>query len=133
MALAKEYGAGVVIGLIDEDGMARTAEDKLKIARRAYKQAIEYGIPAHDIFFDPLALPISTGIEEDRKNADETIKAIRQIKAEMPEANIILGVSNISFGLNPGGARRSEFGVSARLRRGRNELGDRQCVEDPAA
>ncbi len=101
LGLAKEYGAAVVIGLIDEVGMARTAEDKLRIARRAYKQVTELGIPAHDIFFDPLALPISTGIEEDRKNADETINAIRQIRAEMPNANIILGVSNISFGLNP--------------------------------
>ena len=101
LGLAKEYGAAVVIGLIDETGMARTTEDKLKIARRAFKQATEFGIPAHDIFFDPLALPISTGIEEDRKNADETIKAIREIKAEMPESNIILGVSNISFGLSP--------------------------------
>jgi len=99
--LAKEYGAAVVIGLIDEDGMARRADDKLRIARRAYKQVTEYGIPGHDIFFDPLALPISTGIEEDRKNADETIESIRQIKAEMPNANIILGVSNISFGLSP--------------------------------
>lgn len=99
--LAKEYGAAVVIGLIDEDGMARKADDKLRIARRAYKQVTEFGIPAHDIFFDPLALPISTGIEEDRKNADETIAAIRQIKAEMPDANLILGVSNISFGLSP--------------------------------
>ena len=101
LELAREYGAGVVIGLIDEEGMARTADDKLKIARRAYRQATEYGIPAHDIFFDPLALPISTGIEEDRKNADETVRAIRQIKAEMPEVNQILGVSNISFGLSP--------------------------------
>ncbi|HKX84398.1 MAG TPA: methionine synthase, partial [Pyrinomonadaceae bacterium] len=101
LALAKEYGAGVVIGLIDEEGMARTAVNKIKIARRAYKHAVETGIPAHDIFFDPLALPISTGIEEDRKNADETINAIREIKAEMPKANIILGVSNISFGLSP--------------------------------
>ena len=101
LGLAKEYGAGVVIGLIDEDGMARTAEDKLRIARRAFKQATEFGIPAHDVFFDPLALPISTGIEEDRKNAAETINAIRQIHEEMPEANLILGVSNISFGLNP--------------------------------
>jgi len=101
LGLAKEYGAAVVIGLIDETGMARSAEDKLRIARRAIKQAGEFGIPAHDIFFDPLALPISTGIEEDRKNADETIKAIREIRAEMPEVNIILGVSNISFGLNP--------------------------------
>ena len=60
-----------------------------------------YGIPAHDIFFDPLALPISTGIEEDRENAAKTIAAIKQIKEEMPDANIILGVSNVSFGLNP--------------------------------
>jgi len=81
--------------------MARTAENKLRIARRAYKQFVDSGMPAHDIFFDPLALPISTGIEEDRANAAETIAAIRQIRAEMPDANIILGVSNISFGLSP--------------------------------
>ncbi|MBK7934665.1 MAG: methionine synthase [Acidobacteria bacterium] len=99
--LAKRFGAGVVIGLIDEDGMARSFDDKVKIARRAYKQAVEFGIESHDIFFDPLALPISTGIEEDRKNAVETINAIKQIHEEMPDANIILGVSNISFGLNP--------------------------------
>ena len=101
LEIAKEHGASVVIGLIDEEGMARSSENKLKIARRAYKHATEFGIPGHDIFFDSLALPISTGIEEDRKNADETIKAIRQIKEEMPEANQILGVSNISFGLSP--------------------------------
>ncbi len=99
--IAKRYGAGIVVGLIDEVGMARTAEDKIRIARRAYKQAVENGIQAHDIFFDPLALPISTGIEEDRKNADETVRSIREIRAEMPEANIILGVSNVSFGLSP--------------------------------
>lgn len=101
LELAKEYGAAVVIGLIDEEGMARTAEDKVKIAHRAFKQATEFGIEAHDIFFDPLALPISTGIEEDRANAKSTIEAIKTIHAEMPDANIILGVSNISFGLNP--------------------------------
>ncbi|MGI8469091.1 MAG: methionine synthase [Pyrinomonadaceae bacterium] len=101
LELAKEYGAAVVVGLIDETGMARTAEDKIKIARRAFKQATGFGIEAHDIFFDPLALPISTGIEEDRRNAAETIESIKQISAEMSEANIILGVSNVSFGLNP--------------------------------
>jgi 5-methyltetrahydrofolate--homocysteine methyltransferase len=101
LEVAKEYAAAIVIGLIDEDGMARTAEDKVKIARRAYKQATEYGIESHDIFFDPLALPISTGIEEDRANAKATIESIKQIHAEMPDANIILGVSNVSFGLNP--------------------------------
>ncbi|MGI8543589.1 MAG: REP-associated tyrosine transposase, partial [Aridibacter sp.] len=101
LSLCKDFGAAVVIGLIDEEGMARTTEDKVRIARRAYKDVVNYGIEAHDIFFDPLALPISTGIEEDRKNAAKTIAAIKQIKEEMPEANIILGVSNISFGLNP--------------------------------
>ncbi|MCS6873569.1 MAG: methionine synthase [Pyrinomonadaceae bacterium] len=101
LELAKVYGASVVIGTIDEEGMARTAEKKTAIARRAYKQAIEFGIKPHDIFFDPLALPISTGIEEDRRNAAETIEAIKQIHKEMPDANIILGISNISFGLVP--------------------------------
>ena len=100
--LAKTYGASVVIGTIDEEGMARTAEGKIRIATRAYEQATkEFGLPASDIFFDPLALPISTGIEEDRRNALETIEAIRRIKAELPGAFTILGVSNISFGLNP--------------------------------
>jgi 5-methyltetrahydrofolate--homocysteine methyltransferase len=100
--LAKTYGASVVIGTIDEDGMARTSEGKVKIATRAYEQATkELGLPASDIFFDALALPISTGIEEDRRNALETIEAIKRIKAELPGAFTILGVSNISFGLNP--------------------------------
>src|SRR5229473_5291213 len=100
--LAKRYGASVVIGTIDEEGMARTAEGKFQIAKRAYEQATgEFGFAASDIFFDSLALPISTGIEEDRRNALETIAAIRQIKQELPGAFTILGVSNISFGLNP--------------------------------
>lgn len=100
--LAREYGASVVIGTIDEQGMARTAEGKFQIARRAYEQATtKYGIPAQDIFFDPLALPISTGIEEDRRNALETIEGIKRIKSELPGCFTILGVSNISFGLNP--------------------------------
>src|SRR5437016_6439896 len=100
--LAKKYGASVVIGTIDEEGMARTADGKFAIAKRAYEQATQkYGVPAEDIFFDSLALPISTGIEEDRRNAAETIEGIRRIKAELPGCFTILGVSNISFGLNP--------------------------------
>ena len=101
LEIAREYGAGVVVGTIDEDGMARTAEKKFQIARRAYRQALEFGIPAYEIFFDPLALPISTGIEEDRANGRATIEAIRMIRQNLPGCHIILGVSNISFGLSP--------------------------------
>src|SRR5215212_8145328 len=101
LGLAQEYGASVVVGTIDEEGMARTSDGKLRIAKRAYEQATrELGLPAQDIFFDPLALPISTGIEEDRRNAAETIESLRRIKAELPGCFTILGVSNVSFGLN---------------------------------
>ncbi|MGF1489515.1 MAG: methionine synthase [Prochloraceae cyanobacterium] len=99
--LAKKYGAAVVVGTIDEDGMGRTAAKKFEIAKRAYNDAIEYGIPAHEIFFDPLALPISTGIEEDRENGKATVEAIDRIRKELPGCHILLGVSNVSFGLNP--------------------------------
>ncbi|MDJ0703744.1 MAG: methionine synthase [Leptolyngbyaceae cyanobacterium MO_188.B28] len=101
LELAKRYGAGVVVGTIDEDGMARTAEKKFQIAQRAYRDALEYGIPPYELFFDTLALPISTGIEEDRVNGRETIESIRQIRQNLPGCHILLGVSNISFGLNP--------------------------------
>jgi len=101
LELAKQYGAGIVVGTIDEEGMARTAERKFAIAQRAYRDALEYGIPAHEIFYDPLALPISTGIEEDRENGKATIESIRMIRENLPGVHILLGVSNISFGLNP--------------------------------
>ena len=100
--LAKRYGASVVIGTIDEQGMARIAEGKFQIAKRAYEQATgSEGMLPSDIFFDPLALPISTGIEEDRRNALETIESLRRIKKELPGCLTLLGVSNVSFGLNP--------------------------------
>ncbi|MEO0986310.1 MAG: homocysteine S-methyltransferase family protein, partial [Cyanobacteria bacterium J06639_14] len=101
LKLAKQYGAGVVVGTIDEDGMARTAEKKFQIAQRAYRDALEYGIPARELFFDTLALPISTGIEEDRVNGQETIESIRMIRENLPACHILLGISNVSFGLNP--------------------------------
>ncbi|MEM9538686.1 MAG: methionine synthase [Cyanobacteria bacterium P01_E01_bin.42] len=100
LELAKKYGAGVVIGTIDEDGMARTADKKFEIAKRAYDAAVEYGIPGRELFFDSLALPISTGIEEDRENGKATIESIARIRQELPDCHIILGVSNVSFGLN---------------------------------
>lgn len=101
LELARDYGAGVVVGTIDEEGMARSAERKFAIAQRAYRDALEFGIPAHEIFYDPLALPISTGIEEDRRNAAATIEAIRRIRSELPGVHVLLGVSNVSFGLSP--------------------------------
>jgi len=101
LRLARDYGAGIVIGTIDEQGMARTADAKFDIAKRAYRDAFEFGIPAREIFYDPLALPISTGIEEDRRNGIETIEAIRRICSNLPGVHVLLGVSNISFGLSP--------------------------------
>ena len=101
LELAMAYGAGVVVGTIDEEGMARSAERKFAIAQRAYRAALEAGIPAHEIFYDPLALPISTGIEEDRKNAAATLEAIGLIRQNLPGVHVVLGISNVSFGLSP--------------------------------
>ena len=101
LELARRYGAAVVVGTIDEDGMARSAEKKFAIAQRAYRDALEFGIPAHEIFYDPLALPISTGIEEDRLNARATVDSIRMIRENLPGVHVVLGVSNVSFGLSP--------------------------------
>jgi 5-methyltetrahydrofolate--homocysteine methyltransferase len=101
LELAKGYGAAVVVGTIDEEGMARTADRKFAIAQRAYRDILEFGIPAHEIFYDPLALPISTGIEEDRNNAAATVEAIRRIRSQLPGVHVVLGVSNVSFGLSP--------------------------------
>ncbi len=99
--LALGYGSGLVVGTIDEDGMARNSEKKYKIVKRAINRTRECGLSDYELFFDPLALPISTGIEEDRLNAKETIRAILKIRENFPDIHIILGISNISFGLSP--------------------------------
>ncbi len=99
--LALGYGSGLVVGTIDEDGMARDSEKKYKIVKRAINRTREFGLSDYELFFDPLALPISTGIEEDRTNAKETIHAISKIRKNFPDIHIILGISNISFGLSP--------------------------------
>ena len=99
--LALGYGSGLVVGTIDEDGMARNSEKKYKIVKRAINRTRECGLSDYELFFDPLALPISTGIEEDRLNAKETISAILKIREKFPDIHIILGISNISFGLSP--------------------------------
>ncbi|KGF89562.1 methionine synthase [Prochlorococcus marinus] len=99
--LALGYGSGLVVGTIDEDGMARNADKKYNIVKRAINRTRECGLSDYELFFDPLALPISTGIEEDRLNAKETITAISKIREKFREIHIILGISNISFGLSP--------------------------------
>src|SRR5579871_5948929 len=101
MPMAKRYGAAVIALTIDEDGMALTAEKKAAIAKRIYELATQkYGIRPVDLIFDALTLPISTGQEEYRTAGIETLNAIKRIKQELPEVKTILGVSNISFGLD---------------------------------
>src|SRR3546814_8094267 len=80
--------------------MAKTAEAKLRVAHRLYDFAVNrFGLPASDLLFDPLTFTIATGNEDDRKLGLETLDAIELIAREMPECQIILGLSNISFGL----------------------------------
>ncbi len=98
--IIKKYGAAVVVGLIDEEGMAVSLEKKLAVARRSYKLLTEkYGIDERDIIFDTLVFPVATGDQKYIGSATATIEAIREIKKEMPKVKTILGVSNISFGL----------------------------------
>jgi 5-methyltetrahydrofolate--homocysteine methyltransferase len=101
LPMAKRYGAAVIALTIDEDGMALTAEKKVAIAHRIYDLATKkYGLDGTDLIFDALTLPISTGQEEYRSAGMETLKAVERIKKELPSVKTILGVSNISFGLD---------------------------------
>lgn len=100
--LCREFGAGLVCLTIDEKGMAKTAESKLKIAKRIYDLAVtEHGMRASDLFFDPLTFTLASGDEEFRDSAMATLEGIKLIKAEYPETFTSLGVSNVSFGLKP--------------------------------
>lgn len=102
LSLAAEFGCAVVATTIDEEGQARSADWKVRAARNIVKLAVErYGLSPTDIFIDPLALPLSTGMEESRRDGIETIEAIRRMATEVPGVNTILGLSNVSFGLNP--------------------------------
>jgi 5-methyltetrahydrofolate--homocysteine methyltransferase len=101
LPMAKRYGAAVIALTIDEEGMALTTEKKVAIAKRIYELATQkYGIRPVDLIFDSLTLPISTGQEEYRTAGIETLNAVQRIKQELPEVKTILGVSNISFGLD---------------------------------
>ncbi|MEO1130674.1 MAG: vitamin B12 dependent-methionine synthase activation domain-containing protein [Planctomycetota bacterium] len=104
-ALAVRYNAALVIGTIDEDkeaAMARTADRKLSIAQRAIERArTVHGLAVEDIFIDPLVLPISTGMADDRRSALELIEGTRRIAEAYPEVQLVCGLSNVSFGLKP--------------------------------
>jgi 5-methyltetrahydrofolate--homocysteine methyltransferase len=102
MGLARRFGAAVIALTIDEEGMAKEAAKKLDIARRLHDFACgRHGLPASDLLIDPLTFTICTGNEDDRRLGLETLEAIEQIAAALPECQIILGLSNISFGLVP--------------------------------
>jgi 5-methyltetrahydrofolate--homocysteine methyltransferase len=102
LKLAKQFGAAVIALTIDEVGMAKTAVDKVRIARRLVDFACNrHGLPQSDLLIDPLTFTIATGNEDDRKLAEWTLEGIAAIRAEFPDIQIILGLSNVSFGLNP--------------------------------
>ena len=98
--LAVEHGAALVALTIDEDGMAKTAERKVAVARRIHDMVVgEYGLRPSDLIFDDLTFTLATGEQEFRQSAIETLEGIRAIKAELPGVLTSLGVSNVSFGL----------------------------------
>ncbi|MCP2636248.1 homocysteine S-methyltransferase family protein [Microbacterium sp. HD4P20] len=102
MPLVKEHGTAVIALTIDEQGQARTAEGKVRIASRLVDELVgDWGLRVSDIIVDCLTFPIATGQEETRRDAIETIEAIREISRKYPGIQTTLGVSNVSFGLNP--------------------------------
>ncbi|GAB3228409.1 methionine synthase [Glycomyces halotolerans] len=102
MPIIAEHGAGVVALCIDEEGQARDRDWKVRVATRLIEDLTgNWGLGIEDIFVDTLTFPISTGQEETRRDGIETIEAIREISRRYPGVNFTLGISNISFGLNP--------------------------------
>ncbi|MEV4247127.1 methionine synthase [Streptosporangium canum] len=102
MKLVRSHGAAVMALTIDEEGQARTAEWKLRIATRLIEDlTANWGMNVEDIIIDALTFPIATGQEETRRDGVETIEAIRELKRRYPGVQTVLGLSNISFGLNP--------------------------------
>jgi 5-methyltetrahydrofolate--homocysteine methyltransferase len=100
--LARRYNAAVIALTIDEQGMAKTADRKVEVARRIYDIGVsEFGLKPQDLVFDALTFTLATGDPEFDRSALETIEGIRRIKAELPGVLTSLGVSNVSFGLTP--------------------------------
>ncbi|MBT6842525.1 MAG: methionine synthase [Candidatus Melainabacteria bacterium] len=117
-ALAKRFGAALVVLTIDEDGMAKTAQKKLEVASRLYEMLVnKYGIDPRNLIYDTLTFTLASGDEEMRNAGIETIEAIRLIKAKYPEVKTVLGLSNISFG------------IDAKLRPSLNSVFLHECIQ----
>ncbi|MFZ5951994.1 MAG: methionine synthase [Candidatus Rifleibacteriota bacterium] len=101
-ALAKRFGAALICLTIDEEGMAKNAPQKLAVAERIHRiLSGEFGFRSSDLIFDPLTFTVGSGDVDLRNSAAETLKAISLVSQKFPQANTILGVSNVSFGLSP--------------------------------
>lgn len=117
-ALANKYGASLVVLTIDEDGMAKTAEKKLEVAKRLYDLLVnKHGMDPRDLIYDDLTFTLASGDEEMRDAGIHTIEGIRLIKEALPEVKTVLGLSNISFGL------------AAKLRPSLNSVFLHECIE----
>ncbi|MEQ1892214.1 MAG: methionine synthase [Planctomycetota bacterium] len=101
LPLAREHGAALIALTIDEEGMAKSVEDKVRIARRIHDLALDHGLRPEDLLFDVLTFTICTGNEDDRKHGINTLEGVRRVREALPGVGTLLGVSNISFGLKP--------------------------------
>jgi 5-methyltetrahydrofolate--homocysteine methyltransferase len=102
LPLAKEHGSALIALTIDEEGMAKSVEDKVRIARRIHDICVQdYGLRSEDLLFDVLTFTVCTGNEDDRKHAQNTLEGVKRVREALPGVGTILGVSNVSFGLKP--------------------------------
>ncbi len=102
LPLVKEHGCALIALTIDEQGMAKSVEDKVRIARRIHDLCVhDYGLRPEDLLFDVLTFTVCTGNEEDRAHARNTLEGVRRVREELPGVGTLLGVSNVSFGLKP--------------------------------
>ena len=102
--LARRYGAALIVGCIDETGMAVSRGRKLEVAERSHALLTgKYGVPEEDLYFDPLVFPCASGDQQYVGSAVETIEGVRAIKQRFPRSKTVLGISNVSFGLPTAG------------------------------
>ena len=129
--LLKQYGATAVALTIDEEGMAKTSARKVEVAKRLHDlYTNKWGLQSSDMMLDVLTFTIATGMEADRKLALETLDAIEIISKELPECGLLLGVSNVSFGLKPAARRVLKFCFPTRSNWARAYISNCTCIKD---